>query len=80
MPKGKDVVLGLVTTKQSDLEPQDILVRRIDEASHYVRMENLAVSPQCGFASAMLGNLLSMEEQKRKLSLVAETAHRVWGA
>ena len=79
MPKGKDVVLGLVTTKRPDLESDDLLVRRVDEASRFIPLENLAVSPQCGFASAMLGNLLSMDDQQRKLELVARIADRVWG-
>jgi 5-methyltetrahydropteroyltriglutamate--homocysteine methyltransferase len=60
------------------LESQDQLVRRIDEAAQHVPMENLALSPQCGFASSMEGNLLSEEEQWRKLQLVVETARKVW--
>jgi 5-methyltetrahydropteroyltriglutamate--homocysteine methyltransferase len=79
MPKGRHVVLGLVTTKVGDLETQDDLRRRIDEAARYVPLENLSLSPQCGFASVELGNLLSWDEQKRKLELVVETAHKVWG-
>jgi 5-methyltetrahydropteroyltriglutamate--homocysteine methyltransferase len=79
MPKDKDVVLGLVTTKSGELESQDTLLRRIDEASKYVAVENLALSPQCGFASTMAGNPLTQDEQKRKLELVVETARRVWG-
>jgi 5-methyltetrahydropteroyltriglutamate--homocysteine methyltransferase len=76
---GTTVVLGLVTTKEPTLEPQDVLRRRIDEASKYVPMENLALSPQCGFASIAAGNLLSSDDQRRKLELVVETAQRVWG-
>ncbi len=79
MPRGRQVVLGLVTTKVGDLETRDDLLRRIDEASKYVPVENLALSPQCGFASVEAGNLLTWDEQKRKLELVVETARKVWG-
>ncbi len=79
IPRGKTVVLGLVTTKDGALESQDLILRRIDEASKYVPVENLALSPQCGFASVSSGNLLSMDEQRRKLELVVETARKVWG-
>ncbi len=79
VPRGKKVVLGLVTTKEPRLESQDELRRRIDEAAKYVPLENLALSPQCGFASVAAGNLLSMDEQWRKLELVVETARKVWG-
>jgi 5-methyltetrahydropteroyltriglutamate--homocysteine methyltransferase len=79
MPAGKTVVLGLVTTKRGQLESQEDLLRRIDEAARYVPMDNLALSPQCGFASSIPGNPLTVEEQKRKLELVAETAGRAWG-
>jgi 5-methyltetrahydropteroyltriglutamate--homocysteine methyltransferase len=78
MPRDKTVVLGLVSTKRPQLEQADDLVRRVDEASRYVPLENLALSPQCGFASTMEGNLLSEEEQWAKLNLVAETARRIW--
>jgi 5-methyltetrahydropteroyltriglutamate--homocysteine methyltransferase len=78
VPSGKTVVLGLVSTKVPELESQEALMRRIEEASHYVPLENLALSPQCGFASTMEGNLLTEEDQWRKLSLVVETARRVW--
>jgi 5-methyltetrahydropteroyltriglutamate--homocysteine methyltransferase len=80
MPAGKTVVLGLVTTKAGVLEAPDELQRRIEAASRYVPLGNLALSPQCGFASVMAGNPLSWEEQKRKLELVVKTAQRVWGA
>ncbi len=73
------VVLGLVSTKEPGLEKQDDLLRRIDEASKYVPLERLALSPQCGFASTEAGNLLTEDEQWRKLELVAETARKVWG-
>jgi 5-methyltetrahydropteroyltriglutamate--homocysteine methyltransferase len=79
VPRGKTVVLGLVSSKLPELESPDYLRRRIDEASRYVPLENLALSPQCGFASAMEGNLLTEEEQWRKLQLVVETARSVWG-
>ncbi len=79
VPAGRTVVLGLVTTKTGELEPQDLLRRRIEEASRYVPVERLALSPQCGFASSGLGNLLSWDEQRRKLELVVDTARQVWG-
>jgi len=79
MPRDKMVVLGLVSSKEPQLESQDELRRRIDEASRYVPLENLALSPQCGFASTAAGNLLTQDEQWRKLELVVETARRVWG-
>jgi 5-methyltetrahydropteroyltriglutamate--homocysteine methyltransferase len=79
VPKGKTVVLGLVTTKEPRLESEDDLQRRIEQAGKYVPMENLALSTQCGFASAASGNLLSWDDMRRKLELVARTARRVWG-
>jgi 5-methyltetrahydropteroyltriglutamate--homocysteine methyltransferase len=79
VPSRKTVVLGLITTKEAKLESPDELARRIDEASCYVPLENLALSPQCGFASVAAGNLLSIEDQWRKLELVATTALRIWG-
>jgi 5-methyltetrahydropteroyltriglutamate--homocysteine methyltransferase len=79
VPKGKTVVLGLVTTKSGELESQDTLMRRIEEASKYVAVEDLALSPQCGFASTLAGNPLSVDEERRKLELVVGTARRVWG-
>jgi len=79
VPAAKTVVLGLVTTKDAKLESQDDLRRRIDEATSYVPLERLAISPQCGFASVAAGNLLSMDEQWRKLELVADTARKIWG-
>ncbi|HMF98697.1 MAG TPA: hypothetical protein VKE96_30560 [Vicinamibacterales bacterium] len=78
VPKTKSVVLGLISSKLPELESQDDLLRRIDEASRYVPIENLALSPQCGFASTMEGNLLSEQEQWRKLQLVVDTARKVW--
>jgi 5-methyltetrahydropteroyltriglutamate--homocysteine methyltransferase len=76
---GTTVVLGLISSKLPELESQDELRRRIDEAARYVPMENLAISPQCGFASTARGNLLTVEEEKRKLELVVDTAQKVWG-
>jgi methionine synthase II (cobalamin-independent) len=78
VPRSKRVVLGLVSSKVAALEPQDHLLKRIDEASRYVPLENLAISPQCGFASTMEGNLLTEDDQWRKLQLVVETARKVW--
>ncbi len=79
MPAGKTVVLGLISSKEPALEPIDHLRRRIDEAAQYVPIENLAIAPQCGFASTFLGNLLTWDDQRRKLELVVETARKVWG-
>jgi 5-methyltetrahydropteroyltriglutamate--homocysteine methyltransferase len=79
VPRGKIVVLGLVTTKSGELESQDTLLQRIDEASKYVPTEYLALSPQCGFASTMAGNPLTVDEERRKLELVVDTARKVWG-
>ena len=76
---GATVVLGLVSSKTPALESQDLLRRRIDEAAKYVPLENLALSPQCGFASTSAGNVLTPDEQKAKLALVADTAAKVWG-
>ena len=75
---GNVVVLGLVSSKESALESQDDIMRRIDEAARYVPLERLALSPQCGFASTEAGNLLTEDQQWRKLELVAEVARRVW--
>ena len=79
LTNGKVAVLGLVTTKKPQLESKDDLKRRIDEASKYVPLERLALSPQCGFASTIAGNKVSLDDQKRKLALVVETAQEVWG-
>ena len=79
VPRGKTVVLGLVTTKDAKLESPDDLLRRIDQAAKYMPLENLAISTQCGFASVAAGNLLTMDEQWRKLELVVNTARKVWG-
>jgi 5-methyltetrahydropteroyltriglutamate--homocysteine methyltransferase len=79
VPGDKMVVLGLISSKNPQLESQDQLRRRIDEAAQYVPIERLALSPQCGFASTAPGNLLTWDEQRRKLELVVETARKVWG-
>ena len=79
LPKGKVVVLGLVSTKVPQLEKIDDLKRRIDAAGQYTPLERLAISPQCGFSSDVVGNLISEDDQKRKLEIVVETARQVWG-
>jgi 5-methyltetrahydropteroyltriglutamate--homocysteine methyltransferase len=79
VPKGKTVVLGLVTTKLGAMENKEDLKRRIDEASRYCPLEQLALSPQCGFASGAPGNKISLDDELRKLRLVVETAREVWG-
>ena len=78
VPRDKIVVLGLVSTKVARLEPVDELKRRIDEAAKFVPLANLALSPQCGFGSDVVGNLVSEDDQKRKLERVVETARQVW--
>ena len=79
LPKGKTVVLGLVTTKRGQIESKDELKRKIDEAAKYAPLEQLCLSPQCGFASGVLGATMGIEDEKRKLELVVETADEVWG-
>jgi 5-methyltetrahydropteroyltriglutamate--homocysteine methyltransferase len=79
VPRGKAVVLGLITTKEPQLESQQALRRRIDEAARYIPLENLAISTQCGFASVAAGNLLSLDDQWRKLDLVVDTSRKIWG-
>lgn len=80
VPSGVKVVLGLVTTKFGRLENADDLRRRIDDASRYVPLEDLAISPQCGFASTVEGNIITPEDQRRKLALIVQVADQVWGA
>ena len=80
LPRGKTAVLGLVTTKHGGLERADDLKRRIDEAARYVPLEQLALSPQCGFASGERGNKLTVADQLAKLRLIVEVAREVWGA
>jgi 5-methyltetrahydropteroyltriglutamate--homocysteine methyltransferase len=79
LPKGKIIVLGLVSTKVPQLETVEELKRRIDQASQYAPLEQIAISPQCGFSSDVVGNLISEDDQKRKLAVVAETSRQVWG-
>jgi 5-methyltetrahydropteroyltriglutamate--homocysteine methyltransferase len=79
MPKGKVIVLGLVSTKVPQLETVDDLKRRIDAAAKYAPIEQMAISPQCGFSSDVVGNLISEDDQRRKLEVVVETARQVWG-
>ncbi len=79
MPRGKRVVLGLISTKTAALESKDDLKRRIDDAAKFVAIEDLCLSPQCGFASSHTGNRISEDLERRKLALVVETAREVWG-
>ncbi len=79
LPKGKVVVLGLVTTKFGEMESKDLLKRRIDEASKFAPLEQLCLSPQCGFSSTVHGNNIAVEAQRNKLRLVVEVAREVWG-
>ena len=79
VPKDKMVVLGIISSKLAELESVDSLRRRIDDAAKYCPLDNLAISPQCGFASTMPGNILTWDDQKRKLELIVETARKVWG-
>jgi len=78
VPEDKTVVLGLISTKTPQLESQDDLLRRIDEAAKHVAIERLALSPQCGFASVAAGNEISWDDQRRKLELLVDTARKVW--
>jgi 5-methyltetrahydropteroyltriglutamate--homocysteine methyltransferase len=79
LPKGKTVVLGLVTSKSGRLESKDEIRRRIDEAAKFVALDQLCLSPQCGFASTEEGNILSEDEQWAKLAMIVELAEEVWG-
>jgi 5-methyltetrahydropteroyltriglutamate--homocysteine methyltransferase len=79
MPAGTTVVLGLVSTKTPELESPDDLCRRIDQAAAHVPLDNLAISPQCGFASTARGNLLTVDQERSKLELITETAQKIWG-
>ena len=80
LPEGKIVVLGLVTTKVGTMEAKDTLKRRIEEAARYAPLEQLALSPQCGFSSTVHGNAIAMEAQAAKLRLVVDVAAEVWGS
>ena len=79
MPKGKVIVLGLVTTKNGTIESKDDIKRRIDEASQFVSLDQLCLSTQCGFSSTVEGNSLTFDEEVAKLKLVREVADEVWG-
>jgi 5-methyltetrahydropteroyltriglutamate--homocysteine methyltransferase len=80
VPKGKTVVLGLVTSKSGTLESKDALRRRIDEAAKYIPLDQLCLSPQCGFASTEEGNILAEDEQWAKMRMIVELAEEVWGS
>jgi 5-methyltetrahydropteroyltriglutamate--homocysteine methyltransferase len=80
VPEGKQVVLGLVTTKRGELEQKDELKRRIEEATQYVPLDQLCLSPQCGFSSTVEGNALSYDQEVAKLRLIVEVAEEVWGS
>jgi 5-methyltetrahydropteroyltriglutamate--homocysteine methyltransferase len=79
LPKGKKVVLGLITSKRPQMERRDAITRRIDEAAKFAPLDQLCLSPQCGFASTKLGNKLTVDDEKRKLGLVVSLAEEVWG-
>jgi len=79
VPPDKLVVLGLVTTKRGELETKDVLKRRIEEAAQYVDLDQICLSPQCGFSSTVEGNVLTYEEEVAKLRLIVETAREIWG-
>jgi 5-methyltetrahydropteroyltriglutamate--homocysteine methyltransferase len=79
VPKGKTVVLGLVTSKSGRLESKDDIKRRIDQAAKFISLEQLCLSPQCGFASTEEGNTLAEDEQWAKLRMIVEVAKEVWG-
>jgi 5-methyltetrahydropteroyltriglutamate--homocysteine methyltransferase len=80
MPAGRSVVLGLISSKSPELEPVDTLKRRIDDASRSVELARLGISPQCGFASSVGGNPLTIEDERKKLRRVVEVAQSVWGS
>ncbi len=79
VPKGKKVILGLISSKRPELEPLDVLRRRVDQAGQHIALDQLGVSPQCGFASSVGGNPLSLDDERRKLARVVELADAVWG-
>jgi 5-methyltetrahydropteroyltriglutamate--homocysteine methyltransferase len=78
VPEDKVVVLGLITTKRPDLESIDQLTRRVGAASRYISIERLGLSPQCGFASSIIGNNISAQDQRGKLALLVKTAQALW--
>ena len=79
VPEDKFVVLGLITTKKPSLESVEFLTQRVTEASRYIPLKRLGLSPQCGFASSIIGNKIAPEDQRRKLELVVQTTHELWG-
>ncbi len=79
MPKNKSVVLGLISSKTPLLESIDALKRRVDEASRFIDLDRLALSPQCGFASTVAGNPLKEADERAKLRLLVKAAHQIWG-
>ena len=79
VPKDKKIVLGLVTTKTGEMETADKITQRIDEAARYVPLEQLALSPQCGFSSTVLGNNITVDAEIERLRLVVNVARKVWG-
>jgi len=79
LPRGRKVVLGLVTTKVGELEDKDTIKRRIDDAARFVPLDDLCLSPQCGFSSTHHGNAISQDDQWRKLELIVEVSREVWG-
>ena len=80
LPKGKIVVLGIITSKFGQLEPKDGIKRRIEEAAQYAPLDQLALSPQCGFSSTVHGNEVTVEEEIAKLRLVVEVSREIWGS
>jgi 5-methyltetrahydropteroyltriglutamate--homocysteine methyltransferase len=80
LPKGKIAVLGIVTSKAPQLEEKDMIKRRVEEATRYADLDQLCLSPQCGFSSTHHGNNLTPDEQRRKLALVVEVADEIWGS
>jgi 5-methyltetrahydropteroyltriglutamate--homocysteine methyltransferase len=80
LPRDKIAVLGIITSKSPELEARDSVMRRIDEATRYASIDQLCLSPQCGFSSTHHGNNLTIDEQKRKLAHVVELAHEIWGS
>ena len=79
VPEDQMAVLGLVTTKTPILETSEELIRRINEASRYMPLERLALSPQCGFSTSIVGNRITVEDEKRKLTVIVDAAKEVWG-
>jgi 5-methyltetrahydropteroyltriglutamate--homocysteine methyltransferase len=79
VPEDKFVILGLITTKKPSLESLEVFAQRIAEAGRYIPMERLGLSPQCGFASSIIGNKISVEDQRKKLELIVKTAQALWG-